>query len=75
MRYSQQTDLDEFVLANSPEQHDILQVLLGVVSAPAIGKKSACMLGMSPYEGSNGELHLGVDLYQGLVLSISKLIA
>ena len=55
---------------NSTEQHDTLEVLLGIILAPNMDMNSAS--GMAPQEGSTGEMCLGADLWQGSSLSISN---
>ena len=65
-----QTNLDEFELVHSPEHHDMSEVLLDIVSAPAIDVNNVSR--MACHEGirSSGILRLGEDSCQGSYPSI-----
>ena len=45
------TDLDEFKVVDSPEQHDTSEVLLGVVLAPAMDTNSISGIALYEFKG------------------------
>ena len=68
-----QTNLHEFKLVQSLEQHETLPVLLGVILAPVMCTNGT--LGMVPHEGNNtyGVLLPRVELCQGTSESFSNI--